>query len=103
MPLHNIIINGSSFRSAEHFFQNRKHLPHNKPHALLINLAPGAYKAKTLGGQRTPIGIHPKLESIEVETMRAAIRAKFLQHQHLRTLLMSTADATLIEATNDSY
>jgi hypothetical protein len=62
MSLHNIIINGNSFRSVEHYFQSRKHLPANKPHALLITLAPDAFKAKTLGGQRTTIGICPKWE-----------------------------------------
>jgi hypothetical protein len=50
LSLHNIIINGNSFRSAEHYFQSRKHLPDNKPHALLITLAPGTFKATTLGG-----------------------------------------------------
>jgi len=103
MSLHNIIINGNSFRSVEHYFQSRKHLPHNKPHALSITLAPDAFFAKTLGGQRTALGICPKWESIKVHTMNTAIRAKFSQHQHLHTLLISTADATLIEATNDSF
>ena len=57
MSLHNIIINGNSFRSVEHYFQSRKHLPHNKPHALSITLAPDAFFAKTLGRQRTALGM----------------------------------------------
>jgi ribA/ribD-fused uncharacterized protein len=103
LSLHNIVINGHTFRSVEHYFQSRKHLPINPQHARSITLAPDAFKAKALGGQRTTIGITPKWETIKIDTMRKAVRAKFSQHPVLRDLLTSTADATLIEATNDNF
>ena len=43
-------------------------------------------------------------ESAKVGIMRAAVLAKFTQHQDLQTLLLSTGDAKLVEHTeNDNY
>lgn len=43
-------------------------------------------------------------ESVKDDIMRKAVLAKFTQHADLRTLLLSTADAKLVEHTeNDSY
>ena len=43
-------------------------------------------------------------ESVKVAIMRQAVLAKFTQHENLRSLLLSTGDAKLIEhTTNDSY
>jgi ribA/ribD-fused uncharacterized protein len=43
-------------------------------------------------------------ESVKVGVMRVAVVAKFIQHEELRTLLLGTGDAKLVEHTeNDSY
>ena len=43
-------------------------------------------------------------ESVKVAVMRVAVLAKFTQHDELRTLLLSTGDAKLVEHTeNDDY
>lgn len=43
-------------------------------------------------------------ESVKVEVMRKAIRAKFTQHDDLRAILLSTGDAKIVEHTEkDSY
>jgi ribA/ribD-fused uncharacterized protein len=43
-------------------------------------------------------------ETVKDDIMREALRAKFTQHQVLRSLLLETSDAELIEhTTNDSY
>jgi ribA/ribD-fused uncharacterized protein len=43
-------------------------------------------------------------EDVKVEVMLRAVRAKFSQHGELRTLLLSTGDATIVEHTeSDSY
>ena len=43
-------------------------------------------------------------ESAKDDVMRKAVRAKFTQHDELRTLLLSTGDAKLVEhTTNDAY
>jgi hypothetical protein len=43
-------------------------------------------------------------ESAKVSVMTDAVRAKFAQHEELRTLLLGTGDAKLVEHTeNDDY
>ena len=43
-------------------------------------------------------------ESVKVQVMTDAVRAKFQQHEDLRELLMSTGEAKLVEHTsNDAY
>jgi ribA/ribD-fused uncharacterized protein len=43
-------------------------------------------------------------EAVKDDVMRRALRAKFEQHSKLKSLLLSTGDAELIEHTrNDSY
>jgi ribA/ribD-fused uncharacterized protein len=43
-------------------------------------------------------------EAVKVGIMRKAVMAKFTQHEELRTLLLSTADAKIVEhAENDNY
>lgn len=43
-------------------------------------------------------------EKVKDEIMRKAVRAKFTQHEELKKILLETADATLVEHTeNDSY
>jgi ribA/ribD-fused uncharacterized protein len=43
-------------------------------------------------------------ESIKVQVMTEAVLAKFSQHEDLRTLLLATDDALLVEHTdNDAY
>jgi len=43
-------------------------------------------------------------ESVKVSVMRLAITAKFTQHEDLKTILMSSGDAQIIEHTeNDDY
>ena len=43
-------------------------------------------------------------ESVKVQAMTDAVRAKFQQHEDLRELLMSTGEAKLVEHTsNDAY
>ncbi|GAC1460898.1 MAG: hypothetical protein PVS3B2_21860 [Candidatus Dormibacteraceae bacterium] len=48
--------------------------------------------------------LRPDWESIKVSVMLKVVRAKFSQHEELRSLLLSTAQARLVEHTeNDGY
>ena len=43
-------------------------------------------------------------ESVKVSVMTEAVRAKFTQHDDIRSILLSTGDAKLVEHTaNDDY
>ena len=99
--LFSIYLKGKSWRTSEHYFQAQK-------------FADPADQA-AVRGARTPMGAARKgrdrkrklrrdWESAKDGVMRDALRAKFTQHAELRALLVSTADAVLVEHTeNDAY
>ena len=57
----------------------------------------------TLGRSRKQV-LRPDWEAVKDNVMFDAVLAKFSQHDNLRTLLLSTGSAKLVEHTsNDSY
>jgi len=96
-----IRIGGETWPTSEHFFQAQKF----KDSAVRARLR----KAKTpmivarMGRDRS-LPLRRDWESVKVDVMRKAVRAKFTQHDELRALLLSTGDAKLVEhTTNDAY
>lgn len=94
-------IDGLTWPTSEHYFQAAK-FP-GSPQAERIRLAPTPAEAKELGSDRT-IALRADWIAVRDTMMRAALVAKFSQHDELRVLLLSTGDAWLVEHTaNDSY
>jgi hypothetical protein len=86
----------------EHYYQAQKYMTPEL--RLRVRLASGPGMAKMMGNDRTMANIGPDWETIKDDIMRKAVRAKFEQHEELRTLLLSTGDAILAEHTsNDNY
>ncbi len=55
-------------------------------------------------GRSRKLPLRKDWESVKVQVMREALRAKFTQHEDLQELLLSTGDAKLVEHTaNDHY
>ena len=96
-----IKIGGKTWPTSEHFFQGQKFA--EGEHQNEIRRAKSPMVAARLGRSRK----HPirrDWEAAKDDIMRQALRAKFTQHPKLRSLLLSTGDARLIEhTTNDSY
>ena len=96
-----IKIDGKTWPTSEHFFQGQK-FPQSE-HQNEIRRAKSPMIAARLGRSRR----HPirrDWEAVKDDIMREALRAKFTQHPELRSLLLSTGDARLIEhTTNDAY
>jgi len=95
---HEIIVDGWLFRSSEHYYQSRK---------FFSGVSDKVRRAK-LCKQAWSIGnAHPTRDdwdSVKDDVMRTALYCKFTQHSALRTLLLSTGDAELVENTpRDSY
>lgn len=87
--------------TTEHYFQAQKF----KDRALQekVRKASTPMLAARLGRSRKN-PLRRDWESIKVDVMRAAVRAKFTQHPDLTALLLSTGDAVLVEhTTNDAY
>ena len=98
---HRIWLDGAHWPTSEHFFQAQKF--HDAAYRERIRRAHSPMDAANLGRDRKQ-KLRSDWESVKVEVMRKALRAKFTQHDELRQLLLDTGDAKLVEHTgNDSY
>lgn len=96
-----ISLDGARWPTSEHYFQAQKFKDPKRRAA--IRKANSPMLAARLGRDRTQ-KLRRDWDSARVSVMRAALRAKFTQHDDLRRLLLSTGDAKLIEHTaNDAY
>ena len=96
-----IQLDGETWPTTEHYFQAHKFL--DPQHQQAIRQAKSPMIAARLGRDRKK-PLRPDWESVNVEIMRTAVRAKFTQHEGLRTFLLATGDAVIVEHTErDSY
>ena len=96
-----ILLDGKRWPTSEHYFQAQKF--EDKADQEEVRRARTPMIAAQLGRDRRR-KLRRNWESTKVQVMRAAVRAKFTQHEDLRTLLLATGDAQLVEHTeNDDY
>ena len=96
-----ISLDGELWPTSEHYFQAQKF--EDRAQRRKIRNAKTPMIAARLGRDRRK-KVRRDWESVKVEVMRKAVRAKFEQHEDLRELLLSTGDAKIVEHTeNDSY
>lgn len=96
-----IQVDGEVWPTSEHYFQAQKF--DDRAYRKKIRNAKTPMIAARLGRERGQ-RLRRNWESVKVEVMRKAVRAKFRQHADLRELLVSTGDAKIVEHTdNDSY
>jgi len=92
---------GKVWPTTEHYFQAQKFA--GTPRAEEIRRAKSPAIAARMGRSRKH-PLRPDWEAVKDAVLRAAVLAKFTQHDDLRALLLGTADAVLVEHTaNDSY
>jgi ribA/ribD-fused uncharacterized protein len=98
---HTIKLNGRIWPTSEHYFQAQKFA--GTDHEDAVRLAKSPMVAARMGRSRER-PLRPDWETVKEEIMREVLRAKFTQHPELRSLLLSTGDAQLVEhTTNDHY
>jgi len=98
---HPFELDGRIWPTSEHYFQAQK-FPDTE-HEEAIRLAKSPMIAARMGRSRDR-PLRADWEAVKDDVMRAALQAKFTQHPDLRSLLLHTGDAELIEHTrNDSY
>ncbi|NJK32097.1 MAG: NADAR family protein [Deltaproteobacteria bacterium] len=96
-----IRLDGKIWPTSEHYFQAQKFVDPSQREKIRKAKTPSL--AARLGRDRS-VKLRPGWDSMRVGVMRAAVLAKFSQHEDLRDLLLSTGDAELIEHTeNDDY
>ncbi len=98
---HPIDLNGRTWRTSEHYFQAQKFVGSEQEEAIRQPKSPMI--AARMGRSRQH-PLRPDWETVKEDVMREALLAKFTQHTGLRSLLLKTRDAELIEHTrNDNY
>ena len=98
---HPFDLKGKVWPTAEHYFQAQKFA--GTEHEELVRLAKSPMVAARMGRSRER-SLRQDWETAKEDIMREALLVKFTQHPALRSLLLSTGDAELIEHTkNDRY
>jgi len=98
---HPVELEGRVWPTSEHYFQAQKFA--GTEHEEAVRLAKSPMVAARMGRSRAR-PLRPDWESVKDEIMREVLRAKFAQHDSLRSLLLSTGDAELVEhTTKDRY
>ncbi len=96
-----INLKGQTWPTTEHYFQAQKFAETEREEA--IRFANSPMIAARMGRSRER-PLRPDWEQVKEEVMRQALQAKFSQHAPLRSLLLSTGDAELVEhTTHDRY
>ena len=92
-----IRLQGKLWPSSEHYFQAQKFA--GTPHEEQVRQARTPMEAARMGrDRRRPL--RADWESVKLEVMRQALRAKFSQHPDLEGLLLQTGEARLVEHTD---
>ncbi|GGR08561.1 NADAR family protein [Deinococcus ruber] len=98
---HPVEVEGLLWPTSEHYFQAQKFA--GTPHAEEVRQQPTPMLAAQMG-RRRDLPFRTDWDAVKDDVMRAALHAKFTQHAALRTLLLGTGDAELVEHTrNDAY
>jgi len=98
---HPITVEGKKWPTSEHYFQAQKFK--GAPDVEQIRRTRRPMEAARMGRDRSR-PLRKDWESVKDDVMYRAVKAKFTQHEALRTLLLDTKDAELVEhTTNDAY
>lgn len=98
---HPITLKGRYWPTSEHYFQAQKFV--GTAHEEEVRLARSPRIAARMGRSRQR-PLRKDWETVKDDIMREALRAKFSQHSALRSTLLNTGCAELVEhTTNDRY
>jgi ribA/ribD-fused uncharacterized protein len=98
---HGFQLDGAYWPTVEHYFQAQK-FPSQPSYQEKIRQTRSPKDAKTLGRTRM-VPLRPDWEAIKDEVMRRALRAKFIAHPELMTMLLGTGERELIENAPSDY
>jgi len=96
-----IALDKKTWPTSEHYFQAQKFKEPRLREEIRKVKSPMV--AARMGRDRS-LPLRRDWESVKVDAMTRAVRAKFAQHDDLRALLLDTGDTRIVEHTsNDSY
>jgi N-glycosidase YbiA len=98
---HPIELRGRTWPTTEHYFQGHKFAGTEHEEAVRLAKSPMIAARKGRSRERP---LRPDWEQVKDDIMREALRAKFDQYPALKSMLLSTGKATIVEhTTNDRY
>ena len=98
---HYIIVDGTVYRTTEHYFQSRKFLDEENRNAVIKSSTP--FKAAEIGRDRSR-PLREDWEDIKLDVMYEALKYKVEQYPDIKAILLSTGNNTIIEESyKDSY
>lgn len=97
------IVNKIMFKTSEHYFQALKFLPTDEAAFKAVLDADSCMDVTKIGRDRTRI-LRPDWEQVKIDVMYDALTAKYLTHEALFKILMSTGTSEIVEHTvNDKF
>lgn len=97
---HGFYLDGFWWPTSEHYFQAQKFV--GTIYVERIRQASSPHVAARFGRKRN-FPLRLDWEQVKDEIMLKAVLCKFEAHDHIRAILLSTGDETLIEDTSDDY
>lgn len=99
---HPIFIDGTTYPTAEHYYQSQKFVTTDPTYAKAISRVTYAGDAAKMG--RDPSRpLRGDWEDIKVDVMRKALRAKMIQHRDVLDLLVESGEREIIENSPNDY
>jgi len=95
-----MVLEGREWPTVEHYYQAAK--TEDTAFRERIRTAPSADEAKRLGRDPSCV-LRVDWDEVKADVMRRAITAKFTQHPDLRSMLVETQDAILVENSKKDY
>lgn len=100
---HEVILQGKCWQTVEHYYQAQKFVGTAQAAIIpVINAVKTPEEAAALGRDRTRQVRHD-WEQVKISVMREAVFQKFLTHQDIQAILLSTGDQLLVENSPTDY
>lgn len=93
---HSVVINKKRYKTTEHFYQAQKFVKTDTLYAHKVAKATTPKEAARMGRNRSK-KMRRDWESVKVDIMRRALRAKAEQHPSIKELLLGTDEHKIIE------
>jgi len=97
---HDFYLDGQHWCTSEHYFQAQKFV--GTKFYDEVQQASSPRKAATIGRNRS-LPLRKDWETVKVDVMRKALRAKFTSNQKIKEVLLSTNNAKLVENSPTDY
>lgn len=95
--VHAVVIDRKRYKTTEHYYQAQKFATTDPLYANKIAKAPKARDAAKLGRDKKRKLLRRDWDSVKLNVMRKAIRAKAEQHADIKELLLSTENRQIVE------